>query len=164
MTTPSASASSSASASATDYNTNTNQNDEKKEKKMKRSFLHKKALARAVALLDEIDFLDPVKPREDFHETIANGKRRRIGNLVKDACDDNDGLTAKETLAVTMGAMRFAFGQWPDNDDKHDMAEAASEYAKEVVVMASEFKAKEPTLFDAVAFAELMDEQEIECD
>ena len=123
-----------------------------------------KALAKAVALLDDIDFLDPVKPREDFHETIANGKRRRIGNLVQ-SCDDNDnGLTAKETLAVTMGAMRFAFGQWPDNDDKHDMAEAASEYAKEVVVMASEFKAKEPTLFDAVAFAELMDEQEIECD
>ena len=132
---------------------------------MKRSFLHKKALAKAVALLDEIDFLDPVKPASEFHEAIANGKRRRIGNLVKDAVD-NDGtlLTANETLAVTMGAMRFAFGQWPDNDDKHDMAEAASEYAKEVVVMASEFKAKEPTLFDAVAFAELMDEQEIECD
>ena len=124
MSTPSA-----ASASATDHNTNQN----KKEKKR----LHKKALAKAVALLDEIDFLDPVKPREDFHETIANGKRRRIGNLVQ-ACDDNDagGLTAKETLAVTMGAMRFAFGQWPDNDDKHDMSEAASEYAKEVVVMA----------------------------
>ena len=129
---------------------------------MKRS-LHKKALAKAVALLDEIDFLDPVKPREDFHETIANAKRRRIGNLVQ-AVDDNNGLTANETLAVAMGAMRFAFGQWPDNDDKHDMAEAASEYAKEVVVMASEFKAKEPTLFDAVTFAELMDEQEIECD
>ena len=150
MTTPSAS-----SASATDYNTNTNRKEKKR--------LHKEALAKATTILDEIDFLDPVKPREDFHETIANGKRRRIGNLVQ-AVDDNNGLTANETLAVTMGAMRFAFGQWPDNDDKHDMAEAASEYAKEVVVMASEFKAKEPTLFDAVAFAELMDEQEIECD
>ena len=147
MSTPS-----SASSAATD---NTNNKKEKKRS------LHKKALAKAVALLDEIDFLDPVKPREDFHETSANGKRRRIGNLVQ-AVDN--GLTANETLAVTMGAMRFAFGQWPDNDDKHDMAEAASEYAKEVVVMASEFKAKEPTLFDAVAFAELMDEQEIECD
>ena len=145
MSTPS-----SASSVATD---NTNQN--KKEKKR----LHKKALAKAVALLDEIDFLDPVKPREDFHETIANGKRRRIGNLVKDACDD--GLTAKETLAVTMGAMRFAFGQWPDNDDKHDMAEAASKFATQIVAMASELKTKEPTTFDVIAFAELMDEQEI---
>ena len=149
---------SASSASATDYNTNTN--NEKKEK-MKRS-LHKEALAKATTILDAIDFLDPVKPREEFHETIANGKRRRIGNLVNAV--DTGTLTANETLAVTMGAIRFAFGQWPDNDDKHDMAEAASEYAKEVVVMASEFKAKEPTLFDAVTFAELMDEQEIECD
>ena len=41
-------------------------------------------------------------------------------------------------MAITMAAMRFAFGQWPDNDDKHDMSEAASEYAKEVVAMASQ--------------------------
>ena len=122
-------------------------------------FLNKKALAKATTILDAIDFLDPVKPREEFHETIANTKRRRIGNLVNAV--DTGTLTAKETLAVAIGAIRFAFGQWPDNDDKHDMAEAASEYAKEVVVMASEFKAKEPTLFNAVAFAELMDDQEI---
>jgi hypothetical protein len=162
MTTP-ASASASASASTTTTSEKTKETKRKGEEK-KKSLLLNKALAKAVTLLDEIDFLDPVKPREDFHETIANGKRRRIGNLVKDACGGDGTLTAKETLAVTMGAMRFAFGQWPDNDDKHDMAEAASEYAKEVVVMASEFKAKEPALFDAIAFAELMDDQEIECD
>ena len=150
MSTPSSSAS-----SATDHNTNTN----KKEKKR----LHKKALAKAVALLDEIDFLDPVKPREDFHETIANAKRRRIGNLVNAV--DTGTLTAKETLAVTMGAIRFAFGQWPDNDDKHDMAEAASEYATHIVAMAARTKAEaQEEDLDAVAFAELMDEQEIECD
>ena len=120
-----------------------------------------KALAKAVALLDEIDFLDPVKPASEFHETTANAKRRRIGNLVNDS--NITGLTAKETMAITMAAMRFAFGQWPDNDDKHDMSEAASEYAKEVVAMASQTKAEEPTLFNAVAFAELMDEQEINC-
>ena len=125
---------------------------------------NKALLAKANAILDDIDFLDPVKPAEDFHETIANGKRRRIGNLVQSCDGDGTSLTAKETLAVTMGAMRFAFGQWPDNDDKHDMSEAASEYAKEVVVMASELKAKDPTLFNAIAFAELMDDQEIECD
>ena len=61
---------------------------------------------------------------------------------------------------MALGAMRFAFGQWPENDDKHDMSEAASEYAKEVVAMAAEVKAKEPTLFNAIAFAELMDDQE----
>jgi hypothetical protein len=127
----------------------------------KKSLLLNKALAQAVALLDDIDFLDPVKPASEFHETLANAKRRHIGNLVNDYNDDN-GLTAKETLAVTMGAMRFAFGQWPDNDDKHDMSEAASEYAKEVVVMAAQAKAEEPTLFNAIAFAEFMDDQEIE--
>ena len=143
-------------SSATANTTTANTNNTKAENR-----LLNKALAKAVALLDDIDFLDPVKPREEFHETIANTKRRRIGNLVN-AVDITGTLTAKETIAVTMGAMRFAFGQWPDNDDKHDMSEAASEYAKEVVVMASEFKAKEePTLFNAIAFAELMDEQEI---
>jgi hypothetical protein len=120
-----------------------------------------KALAKAVALLDEIDFLDPVKPASEFHETTANAKRRRIGNLVNDS-NIITGLTAKETMAITMAAMRFAFGQWSDNDDKHDMSEAASEYAKEVIAMASQTKAEEPTLFNAVAFAELMDEQD--CD
>ena len=67
-----------------------------------------KALAKATALLDDIDFLDPVKPREEFHETIANHKRRSIGNLINTA--ETGTLTAKETLAITMSAMRFAFG------------------------------------------------------
>ena len=155
MTTPASSATANTTTTA---NTNNTAEAEAKAEK-KRLILNKKALAKAVALLDDIDFLDPVKPREEFHETIANTKRRRIGNLVNAV--DTGTLTAKETLAVAIGAIRFAFGQWPDNDDKHDMAEAASEYAKEVVVMASEFKAKEPTLFNAIAFAELMDEQEI---
>ena len=143
------------SASATDHNTN--------EKKMKRSFLHKEALAKATTILDAIDFLDPVKPREEFHETLANAKRRRIGNLVNNNATEiiTGTLTAKETLAVAIGAMRFAFGQWPDNDDKHDMSEAASEFATEVVAMVSQ--AKEPA-FDAVDFTQLMDNQEINTD
>jgi hypothetical protein len=128
--------------------------------KEKKLILNNKALAKAVALLDEIDFLDPVKPREDFHETIANAKRHHIGNLVNN--DITGDLTAKETMTITMGAMHLAFGQWPDNDDKPDMSEAASEYAKEVVAIAAQAKAEEPTLFNAVAFAELMDEQD--CD
>ena len=161
MTTPASSATANTTTTA---NTNNTAEAEAKAEK-KRLILNKKALAKAVALLDDIDFLDPVKPASEFHETIANTKRRRIGNLVNAVVDITGTLTAKETFAVAISAMRFAFGQWPDNDDKHNMAEAASEYAKEVVVMASEFKAKEePTLFNAVAFAELMDEQEIECD
>ena len=120
-----------------------------------------KALAKANAILDEIDFLDPVKPTEDFHDTIVNTKRRRIGNLVNtiDTAAGNN-LTTKETLAITMGAMRFAFGQWPDNDDKHDMAEAASEFATEIVAMVAQAKAEE-SAFNAIDFAELMDDQEI---
>ena len=156
MTTPASSATANTTTTA---NTNNTEAEAKAEKKR---LILNKALAKATTILDDIDFLDPVKPASEFHETIANTKRRRIGNLVNAV--DTGTLTAKETLAVAIGAIRFAFGQWPDNDDKHNMAEAASEYAKEVVVMASEFKAKEPTLFDAVAFAELMDEQEIECD
>ena len=62
---------------------------------------------------------------------------------------------------MALGAMRFAFGQWPDNDDKHDMSEAASEYAKEVVAMAAQAKKAEAQDFDALDFAELMDDQEI---
>ena len=122
----------------------------------------KSLLTKANAILDAIDFLDPVKPAEDFHETIANGKRRRIGNLVNTVVDPGN-LTAKETLAIALGAIRFAFGQWPDNDDKHDMAEAASEFATEVFTMASQAKAREPA-FDAIDFAELMDEQAINTD
>ena len=101
MTTPSASASGGASSANT---ANTTTNAKASEKK-----LLNKALAKAVALLDDIDFLDPVKPREEFHETLANAKRSSIGNLINTA--ETGTLTAKETLAVTMGAMRFAFGQ-----------------------------------------------------
>ena len=116
-----------------------------------------KALAKANAILDEIDFLDPVKPTEDFHEVIVNTKRRRIGNLVSTVVDPGN-LTAKETLAIALGAIRFAFGQWPDNDDKHDMAEAASEFATQIVAKAAHTKANEPA-FHAIEFAELMDDQ-----
>ena len=117
------------------------------------------AMAKANAILDKIDFLDPVKPAKDFHECIANTKRRRIGNLINTV--DSGNLTTKETLAIALGAMRFAFGQWPDNDDKHDMSEAASEFATEIVSMVSGLKKEEP-LFDALKFAELMDEKEID--
>ena len=47
------------------------------------------------------------------------------------------------------------------------MSEAASEYAKEVVTMVAKAKENEDkasSSFDAIAFAELMDDQEIECD
>jgi hypothetical protein len=42
---------------------------------------------------------------------------------------------------------RFTFGQWPDNNNKHNMAEAASEFATEVVTMASELKAQNEEAF-----------------
>ena len=53
--------------------------------------------------------------------------------------------------------------QYKQLDNKHHMAEAATDFAAEVVAMASELK-RENSSFDALELAQHMDDQEINMD
>ncbi len=80
-------------------------------------------------------------------------------NSPTDDKTNHDNLTAAETLILTLSAVRFAFGQWPDTDDKHTMAEAATEFATDLVAMVSELKKSQQTT-DCAALAKLLDDVE----
>jgi hypothetical protein len=113
-------------------------------------------LKKAKKLLEDIDYTEGSNAVWGF----ATEKRRKIENLVEKAsCED---LTSKETLALAFGAIRFAIGQWPDSMDKHNQAEAASEFAAQVVKMAAELK-KEMDV-DCFALAQEMDDEPINTD
>ena len=116
----------------------------------------KLGLKKAKKLLEGIDFTD-VDEYDDARKEDA--KRRKIDNLAQKA---SESLTCKETLAIALGAMRFAFGQWPDTMDKHNMASAATEFAAQMVETAAELK-KELDV-DCLALAEEMDDEPINTD
>ena len=116
----------------------------------------KLGLKKAKKLLEGIDFTD-VDEYDDARKEDA--KRRKIDNLAQKA---SESLTCKETLAIALGAMRFAFGQWPDTMDKHNMASAATEFAAQMVETAAELK-KELDV-DCLARAEEMDDEPINTD
>jgi hypothetical protein len=64
-----------------------------------------KAMAKANALLETIDCPDP----DDYdNDCVANIKKRKLDTLAAKATTDN--LTTKETLAITLSAVSFAFG------------------------------------------------------
>ena len=113
-------------------------------------------LKKAKKLLEGIDFTD-VDEYDDARK--EDTKRRKIDNLAQKA---SESLTCKETLAIALGAMRFAFGQWPDTMDKHNMASAATEFAAQMVETAAELK-KELDV-DCLALAEEMDDEPINTD
>ena len=111
---------------------------------------------KANKLLDDINFSDVT----DYDEASKkDAKRRKLDNLAEKA---SEAMTCKETLAIAMAAVRHAFGQWPDTMDKHNMAEAATEYAAEMVAAAAELKLKKG--LNCCALAQKMDDEEIRDD
>jgi len=112
-------------------------------------------LKKAKKLLDDIDFSDVTEYDEARKK---DAKRRKLDNLAQKA---SEAMTCKETLAIALAAVRHAFGQWPETMDKHNMAEAATEYAAEMVAAAAELKLKKG--LDCCALAQKMDDEEI-CD
>jgi hypothetical protein len=117
-------------------------------------------MTKANTLLDAIDYTDPDKHSDYNAKCITNMKRRKLDNLVNKINDENV-LTVKVTLALALGVMTFAFGHWPYTNDKHNMTEAASEFAAEVVTMASELKSERDTLFDGGLLVQKMDDKDI---
>ena len=107
---------------------------------------------KAKKLLDDIDFSDVTEYND---ERKKDAKRRKLDNLAEKA---SEAMTCKETLAIAMAAVRHAFGQWPDTMDKHNMAEAATEYAAEMVAAAAELKLKKG--LNCRALAQKMDDEE----
>ena len=113
-------------------------------------------LKKAKKLLEGIDFTD-VDVYDDARK--EDTKRRKIDNLAQKA---SESLTCKETLAISLSAMRFAIGQWPDTMDKHNMASAATEFAAQMVETAAELK-KDMDV-DCFALAQEMDDEPINMD
>ena len=130
---------------------------EKRAKKAaKKAAVVELGLKKAKKLLDDIDFSDVTEYND---ERKQGAKRRKLDNLAEKA---SEAMTCKETLAIAMAAVRHAFGQWPDTMDKHNMAEAATEYAAEMVAAAAELKLKKA--LDCCALAQKMDDEEIRND
>ena len=112
---------------------------------------NQRALKKANAILDTIDFTDH-EYDEEYEKLV---KRRKVTKLGKQA--DETPLTSAETLALAAAAVRHAFGQWTETMDKHEMAEAATEYAAKVVAMAGQMKASSVD-FKPFQLAEDLDE------
>ena len=125
----------------------------KAEKKAKKAAVVELGLKKAKKLLGDIDFSDVTEYND---ERKQGAKRRKLDNLAQKA---SEAMTCKETLAIAMAAVRHAFGQWPDTMDKHNMAEAATEYAAEMVAVAAELKLKKA--LDCCALAQKMDDEEL---
>jgi hypothetical protein len=66
----------------------------------------------------------------------------------------------RETLELSLAAVRLAFGQWPDTMDKHVMACAASAFAKWVVATVLKAEAR----LDVDLLVAMMDAEEINTD
>ena len=130
---------------------------EKKAKKAAKAAKAAKVLAvgleRASAILETIDYSDVFEYDEARKQ---DAKRRKLDNLAEKA---SEAMTCKETLAIAMAAVRYAFGQWPDTMDKHNMAEAATEFAAEMVAAAGELKLNKG--LKCCALAQKMDDEEI---
>jgi hypothetical protein len=79
---------------------------------------------------------------------------------VPDARGDPEPKAERETLELSLAAVRLAFGQWPDTMDKHVMACAASAFAKWVVATVLKTEGR----LDVDLLVAMMDAEEINTD
>jgi hypothetical protein len=70
-------------------------------------------------------------------------------------------LTLSETRDLITATMIFCFGQWPDSDDKHEMAQVASKHADIMLAIASQIKHYHSQHFDCELIVDLMNQEDI---